>query len=101
MSRHFPGNRASVHVAIAPEDKCHNNKCLSSSFLLAFIVEQMSYGMEYHFVHFESAVLAMSPPKTLPTLTLLVRGDCWRDSLDAVQALLSSNQNTDVLSTPF
>ena len=26
---------------------------------------------------------------------------CWRDSLDAVPALLSSSQNTGVLSTPF
>ncbi|KAK4829266.1 hypothetical protein QYF61_002658 [Mycteria americana] len=36
----------------------------------------------------------MSPPKILPTPSLLVRGECWRDSLDAVRALLSSSQNT-------
>ncbi|KAK4806218.1 hypothetical protein QYF61_001141 [Mycteria americana] len=61
----------------------------------AFIAEQMSYGMEYPFRQFGSAVLAMSPPKILPTPSLLVRGECWRDSLDAVRALLSSSQNTE------
>jgi len=29
---HFPGSRSSVGAAVAPEDKCHNNKC--PSFLL-------------------------------------------------------------------
>jgi len=53
--------------------------------------------MEYHFGRFGSAALAMSPPKILPTLSLLVRGECWRDSFYAVQALLSSNQNTGVI----
>jgi len=38
-----------------------------SPFLLAFIAEQTSYGMEYPFGHFRSAVLAVSPPKLLPT----------------------------------
>ena len=71
------------------------------SFLLAFVAEQTSYGMEYPFGQFGSAVLAVSPPKILPTPSLLVRGECWRDSLDAVGALLSSSQNTGVLSTLF
>jgi len=53
------------------------------------------------FGQFGSALLAVSPPKILPTLSLLVRRESWRDSLDAVQALLSSSQNTGVLSTPF
>lgn len=57
----------------------------SSSFILAFIVEQSSRDMEYHFGQFGSAVPAVSPPKTLLTLSLLVRGEYWRDSLDAVE----------------
>jgi len=40
-------------------------------FLLAFLAKQTSYGMEYLFGQFKSAVLAMSPPKILPTLSLL------------------------------
>ena len=88
MFGHFPGSRVSVRVVVAPEDKRHNNECPSSSCLLAFIAEQTSYGMEYPFGQFGSAVLAMSPPKILPTPSLLVGGQCWRDSLDAMGALL-------------
>ena len=77
----------------------------SSSFLLAFIAEQMAYGMEYPFGQLGSAVPAMSPPKLLPTRSLLAfwgeGGNCREDSLDAVRALLSSSQNTGVFSTPF
>jgi len=48
MSSHFLGSRASVHVTVSPEDKYHNNQCLPPSFfLLAFITEQTSYGMDY------------------------------------------------------
>ena len=76
-----------------------------SSFLLAFIAEQMAYGMEYPFGQLGSAVPAMSPPKLLPTPSLVAfwgeGGKCREDSLDAVQALLSSSQNTGVFSTPF
>lgn len=57
----------------------------SSSFILAFIVEQSSCDMEYHFGWFGSAVLPVSPPKTLPTPSLLVRGEYGRHSLDAVK----------------
>ncbi|PKU30181.1 rna-directed dna polymerase from mobile element jockey-like [Limosa lapponica baueri] len=71
MCSHFPGSRASVCIAVAPEDKRHN-KCPLS--LLALIAEQTSYGMEYPFRQFGSAVLAMSPPKTLPTPSLLAFG---------------------------
>jgi len=70
--------------------------------LLAFIAEQMSYGIQYPFGQFVSAVLAISPPKILPILSLLgEEGKRWKDSLDAVQTLLSSSQNTGMLSTPF
>jgi len=57
--------------------------------------------MEYPFGQLMSAFLAMSPPKILPNPSLLVRGECWRNSLDAVRALLSSSQNAGALSTPF
>jgi len=36
-------------------------------FLLASVAEQISCGMEYPFGEFGSAVLAMCPPKILPT----------------------------------
>lgn len=66
-----------------------NNKCAAAShppfplplaFLLAFIAEEMSHGMEYPFGEVGLAGLAMFPPKTLPTTSLTVRGECWRDS---------------------
>ena len=60
--------------------------------------------MDIPLVSFGLAVLTVSPSKILPTLSLLVVvlvGKCWRDSLDVVQLLLSSSQNTDVLSTLF
>lgn len=72
------------------------------TFLLAFIAEQVSYGMEYPFGHFGSAALPVSPPKILPTPQPTGEGgEFWRASLDAVGALLSSSQNTGVLSTTF
>ena len=55
-----------------------------SSFLLAFIAEQMSYTMEYSFGQLVSAFLGMSPPKILPNPSLLVREECWRDSLETL-----------------
>ena len=76
----------------------------SSCLYLAFIAELTSYGMEYPFGYFGSAVLAMSPSKILPTPSLMAfggEGGKWRDSPDAVPALLSSSQNTGVLPTPF
>jgi len=45
ISSHFLGSRASIHVAVALKDKSHNNEC-PPPFLLAFIAEQISYGME-------------------------------------------------------
>ncbi|KAK4806753.1 hypothetical protein QYF61_005549 [Mycteria americana] len=72
MSSHFLGSRASIAIAVPPDDKRRNNECPPpSSFLLAFIAEQTSFGMEYPFGQFGSAVLAMSPPKLLPTPSLL------------------------------
>lgn len=71
-----------------------------SSFLLAFTAEKTSHGMEYPFGQFWSAVLAMFPPKILPIPNLLDGGEMLGDTTDAVQALLSSSQNTDVLPTP-
>lgn len=38
---------------------------------LAFIAEQMPYGREYPFDQFGSGVLAMFPPRILPTPSLL------------------------------
>ncbi|KAM9240276.1 uncharacterized protein RG961_015797 [Leptosomus discolor] len=60
-SSQFLGSRVSVRAAIAPEDRSGNSECPPSSFLLAFIAEQMSYP----FGQFVSALQAMSPPKIL------------------------------------
>jgi len=58
--------------------------------------------MEYLFGQFGSVVLAMSPSNLLLTSSLLAFGEqVWRDSLDAVQELLSSSQKIGVLSTSF
>jgi len=54
-------------VAVALEGKYHNKITPSPSFLLAFIAEQASYGTEYLFSQFGSAVLAVSCPMILPT----------------------------------
>ena len=68
MSGHFLGSRASVRVVVAPEDK---NAPASISLYLAFISELTSYGMEYPFGQFGSAVLAVSPPSFLCPSNLL------------------------------
>jgi len=39
---------------------------LPSPFLIAFVAELMSCGMDYPFGQFGSAVLIMSPPKIFP-----------------------------------
>lgn len=78
-SSHFPGSRASVRVVVALKD-IRNVLCPpSSSFLFTFIAEQMSCGVECPFGQLGPAVLAMSPPKILPTSSLLLREDCWRE----------------------
>lgn len=77
-----------------PEDKHCNNKCAAAShppfplpttFLIAFIAEEM-YGMEYPSDQVGSAVLAMFPPKILPTTSLMVRGDVGETVLDDLGA---------------
>lgn len=68
-----------------------------SSFLLAFIAEQASYGTEYLFGQFESWPCSLSGPWPFPSY-------CWRGQrvgTDAVPVLLSSKQSTGVLLTPF
>lgn len=72
------------------------------TFLLAFIAEEMSYGMEYPFGEVGSAVLAMFPPKILPTTSLVVKGggrilkgQClklWDPKLSCIYQHLSSYQ---------
>lgn len=110
MSSYFPGSRASVRVAVALEDKQHNNKCLAlsplppylSTLLLNVVSEQMSYLTEYPLVS-GSAVLAVSPLKILPTPSLLARGNVGETGgmLErqpwCCGGLLSSSQNTGVI----
>lgn len=77
-----------------------NNQCnpLSSSFLLPFISEQASHGMEYPFGQFGSVILVISPARILTTSLLLVMEEHWRDWADAVLVLPSCRQSTGVLS---
>ncbi|KAJ7406946.1 hypothetical protein BTVI_64471 [Pitangus sulphuratus] len=73
-------------LKICGDQNCNNiQDCLS---------DQTSYVVEYAFGPHGSAVLAMSPPKILSTSSQLVRMECWIDSADAVQALLTSSRNT-------
>lgn len=96
MSNHFLGSKISGCIIIVREHKCYHRKhpLCSSSFPSAFIVEQniIQYGKSLCSV----GVLAMPPPNFLPTLNLLTAGE--RESLEAVQALFTNNQNTGVLS---
>jgi len=61
-----------------------------------------SYGTEYPFGQFGSALLAVSSPNLLPTPSLPAfgvekgGGRGWIDNLDAVGALFSGSQNTGV-----
>lgn len=102
MSSHFSESVASVHIGIAPGDKCNDNQPpFSSSFLFAFIAEQMSYDIEYPFSQFWSAFPAMSPPKTLTFPSLLVRGEVGETALMRCQHCSAAARTLAVLSTPF
>lgn len=69
---------------------------LEASFPSAFMGSRTSYGAEHPFAQLGSPVLAISPPNFLPTPSLLNAEE--RESLEAVQALFSNNQNLGVLS---
>ena len=103
MFGHFPGSRVSVRVVVAPEDKRKTNECPPlPPPPPRFYTEQTSYGMEYPFGQFGSAVLAMSPPKILPTPSLLGGGgNVGETALMLWEHCFNSSQNTGVLSTLF
>lgn len=64
----------------------------------------ISYSMEYTFGQLGSAVLAVSPPSSLihsQPNGVWEGGKCQRVSLDAVQVLVITSQNTGVLSVLF
>lgn len=70
---YFPESNGSAWVAFPLEGKTY--KKWMPSFISPFIdfkCEQTSYGMEYPFGQLGSPVLALSPPKILPTPILLV-----------------------------
>lgn len=73
---------------------CNNKYVCILSFLLAFIAEQTSCGIQHPFGHLESDVLAVYLLQILP----LTPASWWElnvgESLYAVQALLSRSQNT-------
>ena len=60
---HFLESRASACLAVTWEDKCHNHE---HPFFLC-LLHVMLYGMEYPSMQLGSAVLAVSPPSSLPT----------------------------------
>lgn len=64
----FLGSRASGHVTVAWDDRCHNHKLPSYTELL--LQGMLSYGI-YPFGQFGSAALAMSPANFLCTFSLL------------------------------
>lgn len=78
------------------------NKCplLFSSFLLVFMAEQTSYGLEYPCRQCELAVLAMPSSKVLPTPAYHWGWSVGEAAL-MVPALLSRHQSTGVRSAPF
>lgn len=62
------------------------------------------YSIEYPFGQFRPAALSVSPPKFLPTTSLLTeeRGRVEKiENINAVQVLFSNSQNCSVLSTLF
>ena len=72
MFGHFPGSRVSVREVVAPEDKRkQTNAPPHPPPPPRFYTEQTSYGMEYPFGQFGSAVLAVSPPNFLCPSSLL------------------------------
>ena len=107
MSYHFLGSKTTICVAAASEGKHLQSKCCPSPchfFFLAFIAGhdiiwyRISLWSEWH------SCPGYVSSQVLPTSSLLaMRGEgvLWRDSIDTVRALLSSNQNISVLSAPF
>jgi len=63
----------------------------------------MLYGMEYPFGQFRPAVPAVPSPSAFPIPPHSLRGQRGkeRESLDAVQALVSSSHNTSVSPVMF
>lgn len=80
-----------------------NNECtcLFFSFLLPFISEQTSHGMEHPFGQFGSVTLVMTPPRILSTPFLLVLRDHWSNRAGSVQVLPSCGRSPGVLSASF
>lgn len=80
MSNYFPGNRASIHIAVALEDK-HSNKCPLSSFLLALLLSShhMVWNMLWS-VCGSCSGYASSQDVAQPRPT--GERECWRGSLD-------------------
>jgi len=71
-------------------------------FLSVLLLRMTLYGMDYPFGHFRLAILIVFPPYFLHTPNLHAGEKLEKEiSLDTVQALLNSSQNTGVLSTPF
>ena len=101
MSSRFLESRASTHVTVAWEYKCHNHEgtpLFPLPFAELLLLSTKSYGVEYTFGQFGSALLAGSPPSLLPTYSLLTVTGRERESLDTLQVLFSNSQNIVVLS---
>lgn len=92
MSSHFLGRSASAHAAIASEDKRFHSKCPCSCLPLVFRVELevIRHGVSLWAVRVSCSSCVPSQP--LVWDYWLLGG--WKESLDAVQALLSNSQNS-------
>lgn len=98
---HILGSGVSKCIVVAWVDRCVPNESTAFSFpAQLFLPSLTSYGREYPFGHFRSAVLPRPPPQLLPTPCLLALG--WiGESSDGMEALLSNRQNTGAISVLF
>lgn len=81
MDIHFLGSRASVFIVIVLEDNHINNEYshLLHSLRFFFLLAMTSYGMDYPFGQFGSALLAVSPSSPHQAYSPVGMGWGWRE----------------------
>lgn len=98
MSGDFLRNRTSAHVVVTLEGKHCKIMNVLPSYFLAFISEHMSYIWNITLLSLCQLSSLCCLPRFCPSQACWCWGKCWKDSLDAVGALLHSSQNTAVFS---
>lgn len=104
MSKRFLGSRASACVTAAWEDKWRNHECPRFLFIsLSFYWWEGCYmGWNIPVVYLGQLSWLCALLMSCPPQVYWLGGTEWeRESLDAVQALFSNDQNTTVLSALF